>query len=128
MKQMEQALELNFEYLILKQREEDIKSFEETLQDLNNILFQGFRKPHERLPQLLDAEKYLTDKIDYLKEKHIPKHPFIESLHHYSPFDERLMEVLTNKLEEIKFEIQTIKESIQMKKTKSNKEPTHQRK
>lgn len=76
--------------------------FENTLHDLSNILFQGFRKPHERLAQLLEAEKYLNDKLNDFKG-------YENDSRYFFPFDPRLIESLTERLENIKSEIHTIR-------------------
>lgn len=85
--------------------------YEEALQDLNNILFQLFRKPPERLAQLMEAEKYLVDKINYFKS-------FESDSRYFFPFNPQLIESLTEKLTDIKFEIQQIKESLPDEKVK----------
>lgn len=115
-------MELNFSYVILKQRAEYKKMYDETMQDLDMIMFQLFRKPEERLAQLMEAERYLSEKIDYFKDLHKPKYPYIQCLERYFPFNEELMELLTEKLVEIKFEIQSIREQIQ-KETQLKKKP-----
>jgi hypothetical protein len=109
-------------YLAHKESLDDRKLYDQTLADLNNILFQCFRKPAERLFQLLEAEKYLCETLNHMNTKHIPKHPIlVEYISRTTPFDSKLIEVLTDRLIDIKFEIQSIRESLKNEKDQIEK-------